>query len=87
MAYENDMIRTVRMPSGFSCLVYSAATAAGLILLVSGLVVWPICYIESWRGDPLITGMLVTGFLLVAAGAHFLDCEDEQKVHSRRTSL
>jgi hypothetical protein len=87
MAYENDMIRTIKMPSGILCLAYSVATAIGLTLLISGLVVWPICYVEKWRGEPLITVMLVTGFLLIAAGAHFLDCEDEQKVHSRRTSL
>lgn len=50
-----------------------AAMAAGCIISLSALIIWPIAYIKGWSSDPLVTIMLVLSLALVTLGVHYRD--------------
>jgi len=68
-------------------LSVSIAVGLGTVLLVSALVMWPVCYFEKWPGDPLVSIMLIAGFVLLGVGVHWLDREDTLINTTRRKSL
>ena len=47
--------------------------AAGGIVAMSALIIWPISYLEGWRFDPLVTVMLAIALVLITAGVHYRD--------------
>ena len=79
--------RNTKQLSGWIPLLVSLSVGMGAVLLISALVIWPVCYFEKWPGDPLDSIMLIAGFSLLLAGVHWLDREDTLIRTAHRKSL
>ena len=72
---------------GWLYLLVSIAAGLGIVLVISGLVMWPVCYFEKWPGDHLVTAMLIAGFALLIVGIHCLERDEAAAKAAYRRSL
>ena len=54
-------------------LTASVATALGIVLGLTALMMMPICWIEGWNGNLLVSVMLVLSAVCISAACHYMD--------------
>lgn len=57
---------------------------AGMILGISGLVLWPLGSLEGWNSNALVAIMFAASLILLALAAH---CVDRLKKTERETMI
>ena len=82
MIRESTTVTKLKAEGGSRSLAEVAAstsTALGMVLGLTALMMMPICWMEGWRADGLITVMLALSLISILGGCHFMDRREARR--------